>query len=147
MADISKIKVGSTTYNIKDATGRAAVKWKPRTVLFESSTAWARGVSKTLSTAPNYLFFGAATQNGSGTYDSDVAYIGTWTYPNSRTTDQTVVLATCFDTGTHSYFMKATFSVSGEGKTWKFVAASGHDLLPSGNTGYSNTIRKFWGIL
>ena len=148
MADISKIKIGSTTYDIKDTTARNSITWKTPSRLWArtSSNTWKAGTSKTISTAPNYILLGALTQNQYGTVDLKM-HIGTWSKPTSKTTNQGVSMATSFDTGSGSWIMKIFFSVTSSGTSWTLTNASGHRLDSNGNYGISNEINEFWGLM
>lgn len=149
MADISKIKIGNSVYDLKDTEGRNLITWKQPALLWEKSgsNTWTNGGQKTLSTAPNYLFFGCITENTSGTIDSKRCYFGTWSNPVSRTSNQSVCLWTSFDTGNRSYAMLLWFQISGSGQTWKLDHASGHELTSSGNYHVQNNINKLWGLM
>ena len=147
MANISKIKIGSTTYDIKDAGGRNLIIWRQPAKLCSqtSNDTWYVGTTKTINNAPNYMLFGAITQNAGGTVDSDKMHIGTWAYPNTRT--GAVTLTTSFDTGSRSYFMVIYFTTSSNGTSWTLQGASGHELLSSGNGHVTNHIYELWGLL
>ena len=146
MADISKITVGSTTYNIKDATARNSIRWQTPTRLVNAT--WAADETKTVSNAVNFLIFGA-TRSGSARMS-----IGTWSYPTSTSTASTsvqnVALSTGYDNGTNSYIDKFSFSVAGK-TAWTLKSASTHYMSGSGYSGSgwydTNHNTALWGLI
>lgn len=144
MANISKIKIGTSTYNIKDAQLRSNIIWQQPKKLWQysSNDSWAVGASKTLPTA-GYLFLGCI----SNTVGATCMMIGTWHHPLTRETEtQRFAMAMGYDNGT-SYIGKAYFQVT-SGKSWTLLGGSRHNLATSGNPGAAiTTINSFWGIL
>ena len=169
MADISKIKVGSTTYNIKDATLRDSILWQPPRLLWRISASsgddgfdpntWSKGVTKTsakdstydshdLALTPKYLLFGVRANA------LTVVQLGTWarTLPTlSVGSGEYMSFATSWDTGTVSYgvrtwcYIKRTATSTW---TWTLTASSRNILAPTGNTSpYAANINCLWGIL
>ena len=168
MADISKIKVGSTTYNIKDATLRDSILWQPPKLLWRISTTdgdgydtvtWSKGVTKTsakdstysshdLALTPKYLFFGVRTTGLS------IVQLGTWTRSLQDTSvgqGQSVSFSSAWDAYTQSYGIRTWCSIKRTATstwTWTLTAGSYNILAPTGNTSATATkINYLWGIL
>lgn len=144
MADISKITVGSTTYNIKDATARNSIRWKTPTRFVNA--VWEQSETKTISSAVNFLLFGA-TRSGSARMS-----IGTWNWPTSTNTASTsiqnVALSTGYDNGTNSYIDKFSFDVAGK-TAWTLRSASTHYMAGDGysGTGWNGSTIALWGLI
>lgn len=149
MADISKIKIGSTTYDIKDTTARNSITWKTPSKLFSrtDSNTWKKGVQKTLSTAPQYLIFGTLLQADTTSTVQLGMCLGTWSDPTNRTGSNGVTCATSLDTGSTSYTLRASFIIASSGTKWTLEAASWHVLDTNGHSGVNAQINELWGLL
>lgn len=145
--EISKIKIGNTTYNLYDTTLRESIKWPQPTRFWITSTdngTWTAGQSKTLTGTAGYFLFGVQGDN----IGRAVMMLGVWHHPATKESEsQYVTMLGGYDTGSASYINKVNFLVT-SGKSWKFENGSRHLVGTSGYTGLAiNTIYAFWGLI